>query len=378
MGLIASCPTADLVREMAAVSKASSKRSTLPILNNVLIEAETEGLILSATDLTSRLRVFVPGKVTEPGSTTVSITDLLHLLGQFEKDGKTSFVLDGNRLLVADGAGASGSLQIIAADEMPVRLPTEKWDVVARIDATVLSDLIARAVPFCARDQARPILTGVNVSITADKITFGAADNYVVTGLDGPITNGVETTVVIPSTALKLLLGTLDKTEASVTLRVKDSFVSFSFNQYETTIAGIDGQYPKYEQVFPRYTPWDGEIGSYGITVDRKALLKALKLARRGDSIIHLVTALDSITVTIPDPNESGKIIFAKSITAIVIPDREDRIGFNPELLVRVLNIITAPTVTLFRNDPSVNVAFGIETGDPTSRYAIMPVKLAS
>src|ERR1035437_4330885 len=94
MGLRASCLTADLVRELTAVSKAASKRSTLPILGNVLIEATADGITLSATDLTSHLRAFIPGEVTETGSTTVTIAELTHLVGQFEKGSKTGFFLD--------------------------------------------------------------------------------------------------------------------------------------------------------------------------------------------------------------------------------------------------------------------------------------------
>src|ERR1035437_3155822 len=275
MGLIASCNTADLLRELTAVSKVASKRGTLPILYNVLIETTKKGLALSATDLTARLQAFVPGKVTEKGSTTAPIADLLHLLGQFDKAGKTDFVLDGSQLLVADGDGTSGSLRTMDPLEMPVRLDTSKWDVVARLDASVLSNLISRAIPFCADDQARPILTGVYVQTTPDKITFGAADNYVVTGLDANVTNGVEANAVIPATALKLLLGTLGKSEATVAIRVKmgeagdrgvwGTMVNFAFDQYDLTIAAIGGTFPNYEQVIPRYSPFDGETGSYGI-----------------------------------------------------------------------------------------------------------------
>ena len=394
MGLIASVRTADLVRELTAVSKAASKRGTLPILYNVLIEAKPKlGLILSATDLTSRLQAFVPGNVTEKGSTSAPIADLLHLLGQFDKTGTADlvFAMDpakGDRLLVTDTDGTSGSLRTIDPLEMPVRLDASKWDVVARLDAEVLSDLISRAIPFCADDQARPILTGVYVQTTADKITFGAADTYVVTGLDANVTNGVEANAVIPATALKLLLGTLGKSEATVAIRVKmgeagdrgvwGTMVNFAFDQYDLTIAAIGGTFPNYEQVIPRYSPFDGETGSYGITVDRKAFLKALKLARKGDTIIHVVTGPGSVAVNIPDPDSFGKTIFAKSLPATVTPAQDVRIGFNPDLLTRVLTTITAPTVTLFRNDPGALVAFGVDFGDPLSRYAVMPTKLAS
>jgi DNA polymerase III sliding clamp (beta) subunit (PCNA family) len=286
--------------------------------------------------------------------------------------------MDANHLVIADGQGTAGTLRIIDPDEMPGRPDTTKWTVMGRMSTRVLADMIVRAIPFCADDMARQILTGVKVRTSADKITFCATDNYVITCLDGVLYDGAEATVAVPAASLKLLGGLLSD-DNDITLRVDGTRFNVAWGQYDLTIAGIDGQFPNYEQVIPRYSPWDGEAGSYGITVDRKALLKALKLTRKCDPIVHVVTGGESITVKIPDPNDGAyETLFAKSLPATVTPAQDVRIGFNPALLTLVLNTIAAPTVTLFRNDPGVLVAFGIDTGDPSSRYAVMPVKLGN
>ena len=392
MTLKASCMTANLIREIAAVSKAASTRSSLPILHNVLIETTDGGLYVTATNLTSFLRAFVPGKVTEEGRTTVTPADLTHLLSQFGKETKTDLLQDGDYLLVADGEGTSGRLRTIDAEEMPVRVDSSKWPLVAKIDAQALGSMIERAIPFCAHDEARPILTGICVQTSPDKVTFGAADNYCLTELDTDlVAKGKESKTVIPATALKLLVGLLEKTEETVVeYRAEGARANFSFGTYDLTIACIDGQYPNYESVIPRYSPFDGETGSYGITVDRKALVKALKLARRGDTVIHVVTGPDSVAVIVPGERRTiatpdgamigraeAEALFAKTLPATILPTRDEKIGFNPEILTRVLNATMAPTITLFRNDADVNHAYGVDTGDPSSRYAVMPVKLA-
>jgi DNA polymerase III sliding clamp (beta) subunit (PCNA family) len=363
----------------------------LPILGNVLIETTDAGLLLSATDLTSRLRALVPGKVEEQGATTVDIKTLVHLLGQFDKVSKADLLLDGDYLLVADGEGTSGRLPTIAADEMPIRLDTSKWTVVTNFDAQALQVLIERSLPFVAHDEARPILTGVSVHTTpagngGAKATFGAADNYVVSGLDTAeiSINTVESVATIPAASLKLLAGLLGDYSAEVVeyrLDVQNERgvrANFAVGPYDLTVQCIDGQFPKYEEVIPRYSAFNGETGSYGITVDRKAFLKALKLARKADFVVHLVTGPDSVAVVIPSYDSKGNdALFAKSLPATIIPPRDEKIGFKPELLNRVLNTVSAPTVTLFRNGENVASAYGVETGDPASRYAVMPVKLA-
>ena len=376
MGLKASVMTANLVREVTAVSKAASTRSTLPILGNILIETTDGGLYLSATNLTSRLRAWVPAKVEEAGAITVDIPTLTHLLGQFDKASRTDLFLDGDKLLVGDGGqGTAGRLPTIAADEMPVLVDTSTWPVAAEILGAALSDRLSRAIPFCASDEARPILTGVNIQTAPGKVTFGAANNYVVTGLDAVSSpDGTETVKTVPATALKLLLGLLDAHDLDVvTYRVdeKGVGVSFRLEQYELTISAIDGQYPSYEQVIPV----TGKDDSYGITVDRKAFLKALKLARKNDTVIHLLTTPETLMVAIP--GEAGQPLYSKTFPATVTPAREEKIGFNPALLTLVLNNASGETVNLFRNSESVCSAFGVDTGDPSSRYAVMPVKLS-
>jgi DNA polymerase-3 subunit beta len=377
--------TANLVREVTAVSKAASQRSVLPILGNVLIETTKGGLFLSATDLTSRLRAFVPGTVETKGSTTVEIQTLVHLLSQFGKTGHVDFLLDGDYLLVADAEGTSGRLPTISAEEMPVRPDSSKWPVVSRFDAKALQDVIERSLPFVAHDEARPILTSIHVhTVPADngaaKATFGAADNYVVSGLDTVeiSIDTVESTANMPSISLKLLASLLGGYPSEVVeYRLDGNRANFSVGPYDLTVSCIDGMFPNYEQVIPRFSPFDGETGSYGITVDRKALLKALKLARKNDRTVHLVTGPDSLAVVIPSDSSQGETLFAKTLPATVNPPRDDKAAFNPELLNRVLNAVSATTVTLFRNGESVNLAFGLETGDPSSRYAVMPVRVS-
>jgi DNA polymerase III sliding clamp (beta) subunit (PCNA family) len=209
-------------------------------------------------------------------------------------------------------------------------------------------------------------------------------DNYVVSGLDTAeiSINTVESVATIPAASLKLLAGLLaDYSAEAVEYRLdiqneRGVRANFVVGPYDLTVQCIDGQFPKYEEVIPRYSAFDGEIGSYGITVDRKAFLKALKLARKTDFIIHLVTGPDSVAVVIPGDYSRGEPLFAKSLPATILPPRDEKIGFNPELLNRVLNTVSASTVTLFRNGESVASAYGVETGDPASRYAVMPVKL--
>jgi DNA polymerase III subunit beta len=148
MTLKASCMTDAFVREVTAVAKSKSNRSALPILGNILIEATDAGLYLTATNLETRLRAFVPGKVEEAGSTTVDIATLQHLIAQFDKTSKTALLLDGNRLFVGDTKGTTGRLPTIDPQEMPTMPDFEQWPIVALIEPDVLKERLETAIPF--------------------------------------------------------------------------------------------------------------------------------------------------------------------------------------------------------------------------------------
>jgi DNA polymerase-3 subunit beta len=361
--------TAAFVREVSAVSKSASNKSTLPILRNILIEATDAGLYLSATNLKTRLRAFVPGKVEEQGRTTVDIKTLQHLLGQFGKETKTALMLDGDRLFVGDTEGATGRLPVIDAEEMPTMPDFEKWPIVALIEPDVLKDRIERAIPFCSTDEARPILTGVYIQAKADKLTFGAANNYVVCGSDADAVVSVpDANAVVPATSLKLLASLLDTETVAYRKDPNSPNVAFTFANYVLLSRAIDGMYPNYEQVIPVRN-----ADSFTVTLDRKELLKALKIARKGD-FVRLVTGPAALAVEVHDGKEA---LFAKTIPAEIVPTRDEVSGFNPTLLVLALNSASASTVTLYRKSASVNEVVGIDTGDPQYRYAVMPVKLA-
>ena len=374
----ASCKTADFVREVAAVSKSASTKSTLPILGNILIETTKGGLFLSATNLESRLRAFIPGKVEEAGSTTVDIKTLVHLIGQFDKNSRTDLLLlDDGRLLVTDGGeGTSGRLPTIDPLEMPFMPDYESWPIVALLRPDLLKDRLDKAIPFCASDEARPILTSVHIEAKEKGLTFGAANNYVVVGTDlDAVVEAPGVSANVPAVTLKLLASLVADDTVAYRVNSNRPEVAFTFDNYVFISRAIDGMYPNYEQVLPSFSAWDGEAGSYGVTVDRKSLLKALKLCRK-DDIVRLVTGPDALVVQIMDYDK--KPLFAKSIPATVNPVRDEVSAFNPTLLTLALNSISATTVTLFRNSPDVNHVLGIDSGDPQFRCAVMPVKVSS
>lgn len=370
MGLKASVMTGRLLRELQIASKIIDPRSSLPILGNVLIETTEGGLALSATNLDQRLRVFVPAIVKDQGSTTVSVKTLLHLLGQFDKDGKTDLAMTIGHLDVDDGEGTVGHLPTIGVDEFPSPIDNSKWSLAAVIDSETLRGRLAGVLPFCATDEARPILTGVYVETAPGKMTFAAADNYSVAELSATVgRKSPKTSTILPSVAARGLVDLLARGVADVHYRVGLLLASFEFAQYTLVTRLIDGKYPNYGQVLPTYSS-----DSYAVTLDRATLLRALGLSQRRDYSVHLEVGPDSLTVKVPDADSSA--LFAKTIKAEVSPPRSEVIGVSPTLLTKVLRAIIAPTVTLYRNDPSVTAAIGIDIGTSGYRYCVMPVRL--
>src|SRR5688572_24406310 len=106
-----------LIQGISTVLRAISPRVQLPVLSHILVEADKQGIVLSATDLELGIRMSMPAKVEEPGKITVPAKMLFEFLSSLSP-GKVVLATDGESLRVKSG-GYSASFQTMAVEEFP-------------------------------------------------------------------------------------------------------------------------------------------------------------------------------------------------------------------------------------------------------------------
>src|SRR6202165_5630753 len=192
-----------LGQSLQAVSRAISARTTLPILNNILIQATDQGLALTATNLEIGIRKVVPAEVADEGGTTVParlITDFVSTL----PDQELTLELDLQApTLGLRCARFDPHIKCIEAEEFP---PSPRPDEGDRLEVPL--DEMLRAVEqtqmAASTDEARPVLTGVLFQVKGTDLTLAATDGHrlAVRKLKASRADEIDASLIVPARAL--------------------------------------------------------------------------------------------------------------------------------------------------------------------------------
>lgn len=249
----------NLKKGLSIAMRGVSSKAQLPILSNILIKAEKTAVILSATDLELSFKVTVRGKVSEEGEIAIPAKLLMDLTSTLPA-GTIEMTLAKQTLTIV-GFNSSGKevtkTEILGqgAEEFPA-LPTAKGKGVI-IDVEELSEKIDRVGIAAARDDTRPILTGVLWLLEEKQLTLAATDGYRL-GVDilrKVSSEGLQPLekFVLPVRALmelsKVLEPGMDK--VSVEFDKEKQQVIFLADDVEMSSRLIAGEFPPYQQVLP-------------------------------------------------------------------------------------------------------------------------------
>src|ERR1700719_4136402 len=197
------CRPAVLGQALQVVSRAISSRTTLPILNNILIETTSEGLALTATNLEIGIRKLVPAEVAMEGATTAPARLLTDFVGTLP-DQDLELALDGaSQSLSLRCARFDTHIKCIEAEEFP---PGPRPDEGDRLEVALdeLVSAVEQTQMAASTDEARPVLTGVLVQIQGGALTLAATDGHrlAVRKLAAIGSADLEASLIVPGRAL--------------------------------------------------------------------------------------------------------------------------------------------------------------------------------
>ncbi|HEX3629230.1 MAG TPA: DNA polymerase III subunit beta [Candidatus Dormibacteraeota bacterium] len=362
----------NLGQGLQVVSRAVSSRTTLPILNNVLLQTDQSGLNLTATNLEIGIRQTVPAEVQEEGGITVParlLTDFVSGLPDepidMTLDKKTQSLAVKSRRFNATIRG------IDPADFPPVPSGVEGRKV--SVDPAELKEAIEQTVIAASSDEGRPVLTGVYVQLNGGKATFAATDGHRLAVKTLPVTAepGETDTIVIPARALSELSRILKGGEAGieVTVGAQKNQVFFKAHDVELMSRLIEGNYPNYQQVIPKES-------TTTITAKTQDLLFTTKMvslfSKDAANVIKFKTEGGQLTVT-ANTSEVGQNV---STVDAKIEGNDLQVAFNSKYLLDVLGIIGSDEVQLGFTGP-LNPGLIRPVGKDNYLYIIMPVRVA-
>jgi len=364
----------NLVRGLQVVSRAVSARSTLPVLNNVLLRTEDGGLKLTATNLEIGITYWVPGKIEMAGAMTVPARLLTDIVNGLPANERVDLEQQAQEMLHITAGRFETHVKGIDAEEFPA-IPSAGERPTTRIPQNVLRRALEEVTFAAATDEARPILTGVLARFEGNQLTLAAADNYRIAVKTIPVLDAVEeTSVVVPARSLHELSRVLADTDDPIDLVLSPSRnqILFHLEGIDLVSRLIDGQFPNYQQVIPKsYTT--------RATVDRDQLLKAVRLASliasSSANIVKLHVGKDAETgVTVSAAADVGD---NKSDVEAQVEGDGTTIAFNARYLIDVLANVATDQFSIELNGPlSPGVFRPVE--DRQYVHVVMPVKTTS
>ncbi|HLI55680.1 MAG TPA: DNA polymerase III subunit beta, partial [Actinomycetota bacterium] len=198
-----SCQPSTLGQALQVVSRAISTRTTLPILNNILLETTTEGLALTATNLEIGIRKVVPAEVLEEGTTTVPARLLTDFVSSLPDDALEMSLDLGTQTLSLRCGRFDTHIKCIEAEEFPPGPRPDEGDRFA-IPLDELLGAIDQTQMAASTDEARPVLTGVLLHIEDSQRTLAATDGHrlAVRKLPANGASGLDARLIVPARAL--------------------------------------------------------------------------------------------------------------------------------------------------------------------------------
>lgn len=240
----------NLHKALQVVGRVASNKTSLPILNNILLKTENNRLLLAATNLEVAITEYIGAKVIHEGTLTVPARLFGEFIGNLPK-GNVELTVDGTKLKVVAGKYSS-TIHGMLADEFPA-LPV----IDSATELTFPADLIKRAITqtviTASHDETRPVLTGVLLHSFEGSLYLAATDGYRLSERRLMKTEE-EMYALIPAGALADVVRSMPDDCDELIVALDESQARFRMNDIELTSRLIDGRLPDYRQLIPKAT----------------------------------------------------------------------------------------------------------------------------
>lgn len=340
-----------LMTAVQDVMKAISARPVIPILSGMKIEASNHGITLTGSDSDISIESFIPsedsGNVNveniEPGTIVLQAKYFPDIVRKLPQD-TVDFEVDGNHKVRISSGKAEFNLVGQSAEEYP-HLPILEADTSFEMPIPLMKNMVKQTVFAVSTMETRPILTGVNMKLENNELTFTATDSHrlAMRRTNIPATEVEFQNVVVPGKSLTELSKILVDSEETVEISVTNNQVLFRTKHLSFLSRLLDGNYPETSRLIPeekktRITVKTKELLN---TIDRASLLareernNVVKLATEGNSTVE-------ITSNSPEVGNVQEEIVVESVSG------EDlKISFSSKYMMDALKSIEYDEITI-------------------------------
>jgi DNA polymerase-3 subunit beta len=365
---------ATLLKSLSHVQSVVERRNTIPILSNILLQAENGRVALTATDMDLDVVEHVPCTVLVEGGTTApahTLYDIVRKLPEgalIELDGggdKERMTVRAGRSTFTLPALPSADFPVITGDSLPHEFTLATSELKSLIDRTRFA---------ISTEETRYYLNGIFLhaakSAEIPVLRAVATDGHRLARVEIPLPEGAADMpgVIVPRKSVAELRKLVDEIDQPITISLSETRIRFSFGEILLSSKLIDGTFPDYERVIPAGNDKILQVTckEFALAVDRVATIsteksRAVKLSLEPGTLV--------LSVTSPDAGSATEELEADYTAAPI------EIGFNSRYLLDITQQIEGDQAQFVMAD-SASPTVVRDLSDPSALYVLMPMRV--
>ena len=360
------CSKENLTEGINIVQKAVSTKTTLPILEGILLEAG-EQFKLTGNDLEIGIECFVEADIKKTGSIVINSRMFGEIVRRLP-DSEILLEVKENNIVVIECENSLFEIKGIAATGFPA-LPSIEKDNGLKISQKLIRDMIKQTIFAVSMDENRPILTGSLIEHKNNRLTIISIDGFRLAMRTHVVDNNeMDKSVVVPGKTLNEISKIMQPTDEEITIYSTNNQILFDMGRCKVVSRLLEGEYLNYKGILPQ----DYETK---IRINKKDILASFE---RASLIITTEERRFPVKLSIYDDmliiNSNTEIGTVREELKLDMEGNKVDIAFNPRYFIEALRVIEDESIEIFFTSSIGPCTIKPVQGDAYA-YLILPIR---
>jgi DNA polymerase-3 subunit beta len=365
------CEKEKILKGINSVINGVASKTTMPILEGILIQTNDNELKLTSYDLEIGIEYILEAEIEEQGSTVVNAIMFSEIIRKLPNK-LIKITINENNLLEIECEGSLYKLATMNPDEFP-ELPRISVDNSIEIEQTTLKNMIRKTIFAVSTEENRPIFTGCLFEVVDNKLNVVAVDGYRLAIKSTIINDEINSfSSVIPGKTLNEVNKIISDSFDPVKIGISRNQALFEMENCKIVTRLLDGEFLKYSNTIPQNWETRIKVNKNNIQecFERIKLISASAIEKEKKYPVKINVEVGKVTISCA--NQTGD---AKEEIYVDTEGRELEIGFNPMFFLDALKAIDDEEVYIeFGTNRSPCIIKPIDNGDYI--YMILPIKI--
>tara|TARA_B100000965_G_C19546500_1_gene738069 strand:+ start:208 stop:1323 length:1116 start_codon:yes stop_codon:yes gene_type:complete len=362
-----------LLNTLSHVQNVVERRNTVPILSNILIDAKSNNIVLSATDMDLSITETIVCSVIEEGSITTTALTLFEIVRKTPEGSEIELISnDGSKLSVRSGK-SKFSLSCLPKDDFP-KIDNLSLESEFSIQSEILKKMIDKTKFAISNEETRYYLNGIYFHIIKNEdrsiLRSVATDGHRLAKFEHEFTGGDLNLpgIIIPKKTINEVRKLLEENSEEIKISVNESKIIFFIDNIVLTSKLIDGSFPDYEKVIPKNNDKEmfAKTNLIYEAIDRVSTVSSEKSKSVKLSLSENIASLSSNSAETGSGAEDLEVKY---------PGEKIEIGYNAKYLLEIINQIDGEEVN-FKLFDSSSPSIIQDLKDHSTLYILMPMRV--